>query len=156
MEKEYYRKVMISLYRPVVQKKLYKYRRFIKNKLPYTYVPICKDKLYYKYFTEEGIARYLYDNYGYGTYMIQGWKWYSKCKKCKLSFNKKEYRKVNECPRCYGKERTWFKGFYNLCIYEVIKSGNTYIYNPINISNISKTKAWRWNINHLENFDPPY
>lgn len=141
------RKVQVLRLRMVRQHKIYKYRKLLINKIPFTYEPLCTDFLDYKYFTEEGIARYLYENYGFGTFMIQSWKWYSKCFNCKLSF--KNYKDIKQCPRCSEKKKIWFKGFYNLCIYQIIKRGNTYIYNPIDVTNISRSRVWRRNLSRL-------
>ena len=138
------RKIMVYRLRIVQQKKLYKYKRILVNRVPFTYVPICTDFLENRYFTEEGIAYFLYSNYGYGNFMLNSWKYYSKCKKCKFSL--KDYRDAKSCPRCNEKKKIWFKGFYTLAIYEIIKRGNTYVYNPMDTTNISRSRVWRRNL----------
>jgi len=138
------RKVMIFKIESIQQKKLFKYRKYIGNSLPQAYIPVCKDFISYDHFTESGIAKYLYDNYGFGTFQIRAWKIYHKCGKCKLSL--KDYSKYGPCPRCNHNKRIKFKGFYVLCTFEILKRERGFVYNTINISSISRNKFWRLNL----------
>jgi hypothetical protein len=82
--------------------------------------------LLYKDFTESGVAKYIYDNYGVGIWLIRTW-----------VFKGKKYR------------GEWKTKYQNLITIQVFELGDgRHDYNVIRKDNISRYNAWKDKVNY--------